>query len=171
MDGGGRKGWMDGRRNRWQYRRLIMPFEKRWRRKAVWEKNENLSISVPGWKRCSGIVTKHLDSHLRLIVYMSIRNLQQSQKCSKKFISWAPAILSDECDSCAARVDWCVCVYVCVFQCVSSGTVKAWLSNLEKWKSDFPLIHTRTRANHSVRAFVSWWIAAGRDDSTQLCTL
>lgn len=106
--GGGRKGWMDGRRNRWQYRRLIMPFEKRRRRKAVLEK-ANLSISVTGWKRRSGIVSKHLDSHLRFIVHMSIANLQQSQKCSKKSISWAPAILSDECDSCAARVDWCVC--------------------------------------------------------------
>ncbi len=49
---------------------------------------------------------------------------------------------------------------MCVFQCVSSGTVKARLSNLEKWKSDFLLVHTRTAAKHSVRAFVSWWIAA-----------
>lgn len=39
---GGVDGWMGGRRNRWQYRRLIMPFEKRWRRKAVW-KSEHLS--------------------------------------------------------------------------------------------------------------------------------
>ena len=73
----------------------------------------NLSISVTGRNHCSGIVSKHLDSHLRLIVYMSITYLQQSQNCSKKFISWAPAILSDECDSCAAPVDWCVCMCGC----------------------------------------------------------
>lgn len=63
-----------------------MPFEKRRRRKAVWKK-ANRSISVTGRKRSSGIVSKHLDSHLRLFVYMSIANLQQIQKCSKKFIS------------------------------------------------------------------------------------
>lgn len=53
-----------------------------------------------------------------------------------------------------------VCVCARAIQCVSSGTVKARLSNLEKWKSDILLIHTRTHAKRSARAFVNWWIAA-----------
>lgn len=47
---------------------------------AIWKEmvelsaSQNLSISVRKRKRCSGIVSKHLDSHLTLIVYMNITN-------------------------------------------------------------------------------------------------
>lgn len=58
--------------------RLIMSSERRWWRK---------SGSLRQHESSSGVVSKHLDSHLRLIVFMSITNLQRSQKGSKKSIS------------------------------------------------------------------------------------
>lgn len=117
----------------WLRRRLIMPFEKWWQRKSVWKSEVHLRLGMKApLRHCVKALGLSFEAYC--IYSMRITASQQSPKRSEKFISWALAILSDECDSCAVRADSCVCVCVsmCAVQCISSGTVKTWLSNLEK---------------------------------------
>lgn len=143
----------------WCRRRLIMPFEKWWQRKSVWKSEVHLHLGMKAALRhCVKALGLSFEAYC--IYSMRITASRQSPKRSEKFISWALAILSDECDSCAVRADSrvcvCACARVCVcVQCISSGTVKTWLSNLEK----VILPRSHTHANSSVKASVSWWIA------------
>lgn len=110
--------------------------------------------SQSGWKPYSGIVstTWNLDWG---IVYMSLTNSQHSQMRSKKFISWALAILSDECNSCAVRADCRVCSYLLALSICDFLIWKKWL-----------FARSPTHASSYVRARLL--VNCIRRDSTQL---
>lgn len=139
------------------HRRLIMPFEEWWQRKSVWKSEVHLRLRMKApLRHCVKALGLSFEAYC--IYSMRITASPQSQKRSEKFISWALAILSDECDSCAVTADSSVCVCVCV--CAPFNAYHLALSRRgfliwKKWST--PLTHTH--ANGSVKASVSWWIA------------
>lgn len=132
----------------WQkkrHRRLIMPFGECWQRKSVWKSKVHLHLRM---KAALRHCVKALGLSFEAYCIYSMRSTAslQSRKRSQKFISWALAILSDECDSCAVMADSCVCVCVCVCGCMKFNAYHLALPRrgfliLKKWSTPS---HTRT---------------------------
>lgn len=107
--------WLTSRMDGWQkkrHRRLIMPFGECWQRKSVWKSKVHLHLRM---KAALRHCVKALGLSFEAYCIYSVRSTAslQSWKRSQKFISWALAILSDECDSCAVMADSSVCACVC----------------------------------------------------------
>lgn len=123
----------------WHRRRLIMPCEKWWERKSVWKSEVHLRLGMKApLRHCVKALGLSFEAYC--IYSMRITALRQSPKRSKKFISWALAILSDECDSCAVRANSYVCACVCACARVQSNAYHLALSRRgfliwKKWSS------------------------------------